>query len=640
MRKMRYGILLGVLGWVCGMGPEAKGQGLPVSETLLPATTKGFVSIPDLGRLVAHWQKTQLGQLMQDPTMKDFAEDLRAQLEDRLSEAHLHLGLRWEDVKEVPSGEIAFARLQPEPGKAAAVGIVQIAGRYPQAKALLEKITTNLQKQGAKLRQQKIETLEATCLDLPTLQGDEQSKTVYYVLTDAFLIASDDEGSLRFVLRRLQGQGNLEQTLAGVPAFGKIMARCQKELGAEPPQIRWFIEPFGYVEVLQTLAPERMVHRRKGRSILDVLKAQGFTAIQGIGGYVDFGMGDMELVHRTVIYAPGPYEKSMRMVRLLDRQEFQPPEWVPKDVATYTTIYIDILHAFDHFGPFFDEMFGEGEKGVWQEVLDGLRNDPNGPQIDLRNDLIVYLTGRATMVTDYEVPITPRSERLLYALESKDEKALFETIKRIMDKDRTMRRREYAGHVIWEAIPPSAGPAAPQEVVVGGLPPIGKPKPPALGPRRRAQEPAPRMLPSVAITVAYGHLVVASHFDFLKKILDHGKEPDPLADRLDFQLVQRRIEDFGVPKHCVRFFSRTDEEYRATYELIQQGKMPQSETLLGRLLNEFLGTGKKGEIRKQRIDGSKLPDYQIVARALGPAGLFAYSEPDGWMLVGFTLKKK
>ncbi|MCS7303805.1 MAG: DUF3352 domain-containing protein [Thermoguttaceae bacterium] len=630
MRRISW-VLLGFVG-CCTIARWAWANGLPPSETLLPSTTKGFISIPDLGRLVSHWEKTQLGQLMQDPTMKEFAEDLRAQLEDRLSEAHLRLGLRWEDVKDVPSGEITFARIQPEPGKASAVGIVQIAGRRKQAEALLEKITANLQKQGAKLHQEKIGGWEVVRLELPKSEEDDEGKSFYYLLTEEFLVAADDEELMRFVVVRLQGGGDPNKTLAAVPAFGKIMARCQKEAGSEPPQIRWFIEPFGYVEVLQTLAPERLAHRRKGRSILDVLKNQGFTAIQGVGGYLHFAVGELELLHRTIIYAPPPYEKSMRMVRLPNQQEFTPPAWVPKDVATYTSVYADILHAFDHFGPFFDDMFGEGEKGVWEEVLDGLKNDPNGPMIDLRNDLIVHLTGRAMMITDYELPITPTSERLLYALETKNEKALSEAIRRIMEKDRTMRRREYGGHVIWEAIPPEAGPRKP-EVVVKGLPPIGGPKP-------KQQEPPPRVLPTAAVTVAYGHLLVASHFDFLKKVLDHGRKPDPLADRLDFQLVQRTIDGFGIPNNCARFFSRTDEEYRATYELIQQGKMPQSETLFGRLLNEFLGTGKKGQLRKQRIDGSKLPDYQVVARALGPAGLFAYSEQEGWVLVGFTMKKK
>ena len=44
-------------------------------------------------------------------------------------------------------------------------------------------------------------------------------------------------------------------------------------------------------------------------------------------------------------------------------------------------------------------------------------------------------------------------------------------------------------------------------------------------------------------------------------------------------------------------------------------------------------------LRAQKIDGSQLPEYQVVRRYLGPAGLQATSEPNGWFLKGFTLSK-
>jgi hypothetical protein len=34
-----------------------------------------------------------------------------------------------------------------------------------------------------------------------------------------------------------------------------------------------------------------------------------------------------------------------------------------------------------------------------------------------------------------------------------------------------------------------------------------------------------------------------------------------------------------------------------------------------------------------------LPDYQVVRRYLGSAGLQVTSEPEGWYLKGFTLTK-
>lgn len=601
------------------------------SETLLPATTKVWISVPDLARLAQQWEKTQLGQLMQDPTMKEFAEDLRGQLEERLTEGGMRLGLRWEDFKDVPTGEVALARIQPGEGKAAVAIVMHTAGHRKEAEALMRKVTANLLQQGAKEVPPKEGQPPVTRIDLPKPPGDEDQKSVYYAVTDHVLLISDDAGVIGFLMVRAAGKGDAGQTLAEVKALKSIMARCQKEAGQQVPQVRWFLEPFGYFEVMQALNPDRLAHRRKGRSLLDVLKSQGFTAIQGIGGFVDFSEGEYELLHRTAVFAPPPHENSMKMLKLPNGKDFAPQPWVPKDVANYTTVYADILNAFDNFGPFFDEMFGDGEKGVWKEVVDGIKNDPNGPRIDLRNDLMVHLAGRATMITDYELPITPTSERLLYAVETRDETKVADAIRRIMEKDKTMRKLEYGGHVIWEAIP-GAGPPAKPKVELGGVPPLGPP------PKPQAPPP-PRVLPTAAMTVAHGHLLVASHVEFLKKVLDHGKKPDPLADRLDYKLVDATTGRFGVPENCARVFSRTDEEYRATYELIRQGKMPQSETLFGRVLNRMFGTGKKGEVRKQQIDGSKLPDYQLVARYLGPAGMFAYSEADGWFAVGFTLKK-
>ena len=56
----------------------------------------------------------------------------------------------------------------------------------------------------------------------------------------------------------------------------------------------------------------------------------------------------------------------MKMAVLPNGTDFTPQPWVPRDIATYTTFYFDILNAFDNFGPLFDELFGQGEEGVWE----------------------------------------------------------------------------------------------------------------------------------------------------------------------------------------------------------------------------------------------------------------------------------
>ena len=84
-----------------------------------------------------------------------------------------------------------------------------------------------------------------------------------------------------------------------------------------------------------------------------------------------------------------------------------------------------------------------------------------------------------------------------------------------------------------------------------------------------------------------------------------------------------------------------------TYELFRHFyAMPPARDAEGRevgavrgVLNSVLGSGKKGIKRKQKIDGSKLPEYDFVRRYLGPAGLQMISEDNGWIVKGFLLKK-
>ena len=102
--------------------------------------------------------------------------------------------------------------------------------------------------------------------------------------------------------------------------------------------------------------------------------------------------------------------------------------------------------------------------------------------------------------------------------------------------------------------------------------------------------------------------------------------------------VDAAVGHLGIKEKCGRFFSLTEEEYRATYELIRQNKLPESESLLARFLNALLGSDE--ETRQQRIDGSKLPDFDVVRRSLGPAGMAVSSEKNGWFLKGFTLTKE
>ena len=50
------------------------------------------------------------------------------------------------------------------------------------------------------------------------------------------------------------------------------------------------------------------------------------------------------------------------------------------------------------------------------------------------------------------------------------------------------------------------------------------------------------MLPHAAMTVWQGHLMIASHIDFLLKVVAPAEKPELLKDDVDYMLVDEQIK--------------------------------------------------------------------------------------------------
>jgi hypothetical protein len=247
-----------LLCWLCASAPAA----VP-TDTLLPTTTKSYISIPNLKTLMAEFDKTQFGMLLADPVMQPFTEDLKEQLRRKWRKANEPLGLIWEDVVDVPSGEVCMASLMPAPGVAVSVMIADVTDKQKEAFELMKKIDTNLRAKGAT---REIKKMHGRSVSIYTHKKKQES------------------------------------SLASLEAYKHVMDRCKTQADRLDPHMRWFIEPFGFVEVSRIRKPGRK--KKTGADMLKILKNQGFTAIQGLGGYVNFNDGAHEILHRTMVYAP------------------------------------------------------------------------------------------------------------------------------------------------------------------------------------------------------------------------------------------------------------------------------------------------------------------------------------------------
>jgi len=635
----------------------------PPSDRLLPNTTLGFASIPNVERFTESWNQTQLGQLMQDPQMEAFAEDLQRQLRQQWARANQEIGVTWEDLNEVAAGELAMARVRGSDGVSAIAVLVDVTGKRDRAVALRNKVSTDLTRGGAIRSVRQVRGQEVVVFQLKRREDDPEGRArlAIYFLTQDLLAASDNLSVIEGILGRMQG--NPADNLAAVKPYQIVTQRCRQAAGDVEPHLRWYAKPLDYAEAFREANPtetarvmerlekgkQRPRTKDKGKAaardrtdVLAIARDQGFEAIQGAGGFLNFHVGDKyEILHHLAVYAPPPYEFAMRMLDFKNTTELAPQDWVPADIARYSAVNWNMQNAFESASTLVDAMLSE--EGVFEDILDSMKNDPDGPGIDIRNELIRKLTTRATLLTDYELPITPTSERLLLSAELQDAESVAKSVRRAMERDPTVRHRLIAGHDVWEIFEeeapalaisieqPSVQRAASDVVTSSSVvPSTGEP------------------LPNSAVVVAHNHLLIATHVDMLQRILTPLDERDRLARDLDFRRTLQEMQELGANETTFRVFSRTEDAFRPTYELMRSGRMPESQTLLGRVLNRLLGETDSDKPRQARLDARKLPDYELVRRYLGPSGAFGYSQFDGegesqfqgWVFVAFLLPKR
>ena len=599
-------------------------------------SARGYVSIQDINTLHEHWLQTQMGQLAQDKSMQPFIEDMKRQLKRKITGVRDKLGVELSDLKDIAGGEIALGLVERENGRAAVALLVDVTGRRDQLAALLKKVDRDLAKRDATKKTNDNGGIQVTTYQIPLKKDLHTKREAVFFVKDDMLCASDSAAEAEEMLRRFGDNGT---GLSSTPAYQVTMGRCAKEAGRLMPELRWFFDPFGYARAIRSLAPKNQ--KQYGKNYVKILNEQGFDAIQGIGGYVNLAVaGSYELLHRTSVYAPAipgepdKYRLAMRMMKFPNSPEMAPLKWVPRKLATYRTFNVDLSNAFEKFGSLFDSIAGYEE--AFDGVLEGLERDPYGPQVDVRKDFITHLGQRVILITDYEIPITPKCELFMIAVELTNEKAVADTLTKFMESDPNASQSDFEGKILWEILEVEED--IPElDITSSDLDLLDDPA--DTGTRKEATASAAE---ASAACVTNGHLLIASHASFLKGILSTQQPLERLTDAADFHEVENALSRLLSGSNSVKSFIRTDEAFRPVYELLRQGKMPESETLLGRLLNRLLTQPDDEDddiLRQQKIDGRQLPAFEMVRRYFGPAGTIIRSEEDGWFVVGASLSK-
>lgn len=629
----------------------AHGGSFPPSETIFPSTTRAWISVVTPKAFGDSFDRSSYGQLISDPAMKPFVESFRKQLAESSGKRLAKLGLTLDDLEKIPGGEVAAAAIEVQPGLLATVLLVDTTGHDAETRQVLDQVSRRLTEQKATKVAVAGLPADITVYQLPpdpnaaTAAGPVRDRRVVIGRAPAALVVGDDAAAVAAVFSAL-GAGRAD-CLATVESYVAVAKRCGKEVPASATPLRWFIDPLGFAKAHQASNPPR--EKRKGPDYVAILSRQGFDAVRGAGGTLFFDDGIYEMRHHTMIYAPplagrqpfaaDRFDLAARMLHFPDADPVVPQSWVPRDVSSWIAMQWDVQTAFASAESLVDDVVGE--KGVFDDVIASLKEDPDGPQIDVERDLVAALGKRMTVVSDYVEPLDIESERLVIAIEAVDPERVAQTVAKSMATDPDMQKVEFNGHVIWELVDRSA--AIPKlEIETPGLPTKPAEKDhddDAHRRRQRLREREEKLLPHSAVTVANGHLLIASNRDFLERVLTTKGGVEALASTADYALTATELKRFLPAKAAIRSFSREDESIRPAYELLKQGSMPKSKSLLGQLLNGILNDGKEGSVRTQKIDGSLLPDFATIQRYLGTTGMGMESLPDGWYIAGLSLPK-
>jgi len=626
----------------------ASAGGFAASETIFPATTRGWISVSDFRGLQARFRKSPYGQLVNDPTMEKFVEHLREQLAKNGKQRLAKLGLTLDDLEEVPGGELAAAAIETESGRLSTVLLVDTTGHEAEAKALVDRIGTRLVEQKAQKVTVSGAPAQLTVYELPPdpLAPAESptARRVAFALAPQALVVGDDALQVGQAFAVL-AQGR-EDNLTTVEAYKAIVDQVRSQLPDDAAPIRWYVDPLKFAAAYQKTNPPR--EKRKGPDYVTILARQGFDCIRGAGGVAAFSEGNHALRHHSMIYAPplpgrdaeSPerFDLAARMLRFPNAGDLGPQVWVPQDVAGWVALQWDVQTAFNSAESLIDDIVGE--KGVFDDVITSIKDEPDGPQIDLEKDLVAHLGRRVSVITDHVEPISTDSERLAIAVELTDEERVAASVAKIMNADSDMQKITIGDHVAWELIDHSQAIPKLEVETPGFAPPTTDhdPDDDAHRRRQRLRQKEEKLLPHSTVTVARGHLLIASHRDILEQLLT-AKEGNGLAASADYAAVQAELAKYVPGGAAIRGFGREDEAIRPAYELLRQGEMPKSKSLSGQLLNDMLGDGKPGSVREQRLDGSTLPEFDAIRRYFGTSGLAMESRSQGWYIVGLVLPR-
>jgi hypothetical protein len=233
----------------------------------------------------------------------------------------------------------------------------------------------------------------------------------------------------------------------------------------KPGDVTIYARPFELWELLdharqdakkkEPQAPAPPSTEKEGESDIAAARRLGMSALEALCVRVDFqAAAPCEWTARASFTAKRPYEGAMRILELRPGPLAELPEWARPDAVTAGAWRWEFPLAMKGFGNVFDEANEPGPDGagLFEDLLDGLRDDPEGVQIDLRKDLFEHLGPQMQSVSDDKGKKVDRSgdtRRWIYVAQVRNMAKATETLTKYYRDDERVHHERKGEYEVW-----------------------------------------------------------------------------------------------------------------------------------------------------------------------------------------------
>ena len=613
------GILLA--GWL--LCQVAISQELPKAIDLLPASTQAFTALPKSSEFIKNWRETQLGQLADDERMKDFWSNQQEELRRRLAAAGWQLSLKIEDLENLCSGQAALGLIsRPEVTEKpfSLALIVDVADRAEALEKFFQRVGVDMESQKGVLKKIDANGVEAKHYSIPKLSADGRARDSYFAVSKNQLLISDD---LRSIQELIEAQSNpREDSLAKSELYTKIQQRIVRD--KHTAEIEYFVKPLGLGKLLRSISAQK---GKKQVDLLKLLEDQGFGSILAAAGSVQLAKEDLDMHHQGFVLREEELPESVQILDFPNQKALVPPPWISAGSASVMGFSWNFTEAFPKLRGIVDAYIGDAQ---FDEILEQIKNDPQGPQIDIRKEILPHIGQEFYTVTEIIEPITPDSKRSLICIKLNDpENKLYGVLNRYSKSEPGSSIEDVGDYRIWKFSNDEE-----EEEVIEFNNPGNK------NANEEDDEEKP-LLNKWGVCIVDGYFVFASNPESLVQVIENAKNQAIHGDFEKLSSVQsvRAMQEKLLSAEGQSFseIDLADRSAEMQYELFRQGILPQSRSLMAIIAERILKTDKS---KPQEFQGSKLPPYEQVKHFFTPRGFVVRSEKDGWGIDAFILGKK